>query len=451
MPKMFPEKWNGRWRNTAIVIFGAVCNLVVIPIFMSQLSPQLFGVWLLFSNLVTLMLLLLLGLDNTLPRILSYILAGTSTVHDRKISLDDLFGDSVNLNLLDDFLKRSRELIFKLSGVVAVGILLLIPYVLEMAEKYNQVKAVEILVTWLMYGIGAVFLFSFNLYNSLLRGSNEIWLANLLVALQRFLFLIISTLMLLDRQSLYSISVAFVVSNFAVFYYSRKVIRSKSDLLYIENQLKDQTGSISISQIFRNTRMLALNSISGFLILRFSMLVSALVLTVTSATEYNLTMTLYLSLHGICLEIARNYTPSLYTQQSKKNMKQLRLIYRRMRINTFSIFAVGASFLILFGNSVVTHISPDLSLVSTTPLLVISVIYMLELNHTVSAIYLSSHNYFPATVPVILSGALIALTGVAASTAFSIWGFILSQGLIQLCYNNWKWPYVVRQELSFDD
>jgi hypothetical protein len=122
-----------------------------------------------------------------------------------------------------------------------------------------------------------------------------------------------------------------------------------------------------------------------------------------------------------------------------------------MRINTLSIFAVGASFLILFGNSVVTHFSPDLSLVSTMPLLVISVIYMLELNHTVSAIYLSSHNYFPTTVPVILAGALIALTGVAASTALSIWGFILSQGLIQLCYNNWKWPYVVRQELSFDD
>ena len=449
--RIFPESWNGQWRNTTIVIFGSTCNLALIPVFIIHLTPQLFGIWLLFSNLTTLMLLLLLGLDNTLPRLLSYILAGAREVQVKKISSRDLFSEVANLDLLSDFIKRSKELIFKLSGIQAVIALLLLPYVFAAAEKYNQVKVVEILGIWLIYGIGIVFLFSFHLYNSLVRGIGEIWLANLLVAGQRLMFLTISTLMLLERQSLYSIAVAFLLSNFAVFYFSKKVIDSKLGLLTVENQIHSQVNPVSISEILGNTRLLAINSFSGFLILRFSMLASVLVLDVKTATQYNLTITLYLSLYGICLEIARNYTTLLNTYQAKKNLNQLRATYRRMRFNTLSIFATGATILIVFGNSLVMQLSPDLNLFPAAPLMVIFLIYMLELNHTISAIYLSSHNYFPMTGPVILAGAFIALVGVAASTVFSFWGFILSHGLIQLLYNNWKWPYMVRKELKIDD
>ena len=449
--RIFPESWNGQWRNTTIVIFGSTCNLALIPVFIIHLTPQLFGIWLLFSNLTTLMLLLLLGLDNTLPRLLSYILAGAREVQVKKISSRDLFSEVANLDLLSDFMKRSKELIFKLSGIQAVIALLLWPYVFAAAEKYNQVKVVEILGIWLIYGIGIVFLFSFHLYNSLVRGIGEIWLANLLVAGQRLMFLTISTLMLLERQSLYSIAIAFLLSNFAVFYFSKKVIDSKLGLLTVENQIHSQVNPVSISEILGNTRLLAINSFSGFLILRFSMLASVLVLDVKTATQYNLTITLYLSLYGICLEIARNYTTLLNTYQAKKNLNQLRATYRHMRFNALSIFATGATILIVFGNSLVMQLSPDLNLFPAAPLMVIFLIYMLELNHTISAIYLSSHNYFPMTGPVILAGAFIALVGVAASTVFSFWGFILSHGLIQLLYNNWKWPYMVRKELKIDD
>ena len=449
--RIFPESWNGQWRNTTIVIFGSTCNLALIPVFIIHLTPQLFGIWLLFSNLTTLMLLLLLGLDNTLPRLLSYILAGAKEVQVKKISSKDLFSEVANLDLLSDFMKRSKELIFKLSGMQAVIALLLWPYVFAAAEKYNQVKVVEILGIWLIYGIGIVFLFSFHLYNSLIRGIGEIWLANLLVAGQRLMFLTISTLMLLERQNLYSIAVAFLLSNFAVFYFSKKVIDSKLSLLTVENQIHSQLNPVSISEILINTRLLAINSISGFLILRFSMLASVLVLDVRTATQYNLTITLYLSLYGICLEIARNYTTLLNTYQAKKSLNQLRTTYRHMRFNALSIFAIGATILIVFGNSLVMQLSPGLNLFPAAPLTVIFLIYMLELNHTISAIYLSSHNYFPMTGPVILAGAFIALVGVAASTVFSFWGFILSHGLIQLFYNNWKWPYMVRKELKIDD
>lgn len=449
--RIFPESWNEPWRNTTIVILGSICNLALIPVFIIHLSPQLFGIWLFFSNLTTLMLLLLIGLDNTLPRLLSYILAGASKLQVEKISTKDLFGKGANLNLLSDFMKKSKELISKLTGIQVVIALLFWPYVFAASEKYNQVKVVEIFGIWLIYGIGVVLLFSFHLYNSLVRGVGEIWLANLLVASQRLMFLTLSTLMLLERPSLYSIAVAFLISNSTVFYFSKTIIDSKLRLLNVANQIPSGINQVSISEILRNTRLLAINSISGFLILRFSMLASVLVLDVNTSTQYNLTITLYLSLYGICLEITRNYTTRLNIHQAKKNLIQLRAIYRHMRFLTLSIFAAGASILIFFGNSLLQRMSPGFNLLPLAPLIVIFLIYMLELNHTISAIYLSSHNYFPMTGYVILAGTFIAFVGAAASTLFSFWGFILAHGLIQLLYNNWKWPYMVRKELRKDN
>ncbi len=412
---------------------------------MSLMTTELFGMWLLFSNLTTFMLLLLLGLDNTLPRILSYILAGATSVPNEKISPADFLSDSVQKSLLTDFLTKSRKLIFKLSAIQVVVVLLLIPYIFTTTEKYTQANVIEIILTWICYGAGIIFLFSFNLYNGLLRGFNEIWTANLFVALQRLLFLLTSTFMLLKNQSLFSISIAFAFSNFTVLFLSRKLINSRTELSTLDSVPQDQT--ITISQILKNTRLLALNSLSGFLILRFSMLASVLVLDLQSATEYNLTITLFLSLYGICLEIARNYATSLHFHQAKKNVTQLRILYRRMRFNTLAIFAVGGLALTFAGNSFASYFSPELSLLSATPISVLFLIYFLELNHTISSIYISSHNYFPMTSPVIVSGVLIVVIGVATSFVFSFWGFILSQGLIQLAYNNWKWPKLVRQEL----
>lgn len=434
--------------NTLVVSFGALCNLLTIPIFLLQLDSQDFGLWLIFSNLVTLMLLLLLGLDTTLPRLLSYILSGFKEVHHQKISSIDFYKDKVDIKLLNVFFRTTKSLIFKLTCFQIFIISAFLPFIHFISLRFGETGSLRILVEWLVYGIGGIFLFVFNLYNSLLRGTNSIWVSNLLVVFQRLSFLLLSILFLSFEKNLLAIGIASVMSNFFVFILSRRMVHKKFSLMINDSLIGKQYGNFTYGNIFQNTKKVAINSLSGFLILRTSLLSSVIVLLPNDATRFNLTVTLFLALYGISLEVARNYNTSLNIYQAKKDSEQLARTFKQMRFHTLGFFIVSGLFLMIFGGKLVSSISGDLTLIPLGHFIVLFAIYVLEMNHTISAIYLSSHNIFPVTYPGIISGILIALTGYVLANEFSIWGYIMAQGAIQLAYNNWKWPLAVRKELK---
>jgi hypothetical protein len=79
-----------------------------------------------------------------------------------------------------------------------------------------------------------------------------------------------------------------------------------------------------------------------------------------------------------------------------------------------------------------------------------SLIILLEGNHSNFAIFIVTKNNIPFLESSLISGGCIALGSFLSLkyTSFGIPGLVLVQGLTQLVYANWKWPYVVCKEFN---
>ena len=72
-----------------------------------------------------------------------------------------------------------------------------------------------------------------------------------------------------------------------------------------------------------------------------------------------------------------------------------------------------------------------------------ALIYLLELNHgPLCAAFLMTENQVPFLPAALGSGLAIVAIGLvlAAHTSLGVWSVIIAQGVVQLTYNNWKWP-----------
>jgi hypothetical protein len=62
------------------------------------------------------------------------------------------------------------------------------------------------------------------------------------------------------------------------------------------------------------------------------------------------------------------------------------------------------------------------------------------MNHSIAASYLTTLNKVPFVGAAIVSGVGVALLTLLLIKPFGIAGMVVAQGVVQLAYNNWKWP-----------
>jgi hypothetical protein len=72
----------------------------------------------------------------------------------------------------------------------------------------------------------------------------------------------------------------------------------------------------------------------------------------------------------------------------------------------------------------------------------LTIYLFLEANHSLFASYISTGNTLPYTFPFLISSiiSLILSVTIVKTTDWGVWGLILPPLIVQLVYNNWKWP-----------
>jgi len=114
------------------------------------------------------------------------------------------------------------------------------------------------------------------------------------------------------------------------------------------------------------------------------------------------------------------------------------------------LFSLGAALLILFGSPLLTIIGSNAVLPSTFILVLFSIIMLLEGNHSNFATFIVTGNSIPFVIPSLIAGAAIGIGSYLSLqfTSLGIIGLVLVQGLTQIIYANWKWPFVVCREFN---
>jgi O-antigen/teichoic acid export membrane protein len=193
------------------------------------------------------------------------------------------------------------------------------------------------------------------------------------------------------------------------------------------------------SVIWPNAWRMGLVSLGAFFITQANILICSIFLGLKTTASYGISfqlITLLASLSGVWVQVKMPQINQLRLQN--RNGEIVRIFVNRMRLVILSYLA-GTLAILFLAPKVLQMIDSKTTLLSFWPLAVFALIQFLEMHHWLYAQLVLSENWNPFMKPAIISGGAIVLASVLLTPKFGVWGLLISEGVVQACYNNW-WP-----------
>ncbi|CNG02551.1 O-unit flippase-like protein [Yersinia similis] len=423
------------------------CNIFIpfVIMFLSYkyLPLEMASVWVIFLSMISLITLFDFGLSPAIVRNVSYVISGAQNLVKRGID-DIIIKDVISYPLLSRLLFDIKRIYLYLSiiafFIIVIGGLWYFYYISPLDIKN------EVAYSWLLFSSTLIINLIYLYYVPVLTGLGEIESSYKANVLGRITWLILTLLALTLLPSILILSLCFSLSvlinrYICYFFYRRN--------FHIKNLDKIDTGVVStIPFIGHNAAKLGVVSLGAFLINRSTTLIVGIVCPIVTAGQFVLSMQVFFALMAISNILLSIKIPEISQAVAKREHYIVKILIYKVVAFSSSIYLLGFVTFLISAEYVLPTIGVSLSFLPLDYLLILGLIYFLEMNHSICATIITSKNNVPFVFASLFSGGLIILSSIILSIHFKygVVGLILSQGVVQLMYNNWKWPLMVYRE-----
>lgn len=422
-------------------------SLLLLPVVLHCLSVDDVGLWFVFTTLASLAQLLELGFQPTIARNAAYIFAGAQRLEKTGLPISEKKRSAaINLNLLSELVKAAQY-IYRLVAIVAVFTLLVggSLYILTVITK-NQ-DSMMVIVAWSLFSFGCIANFYYGYINGLLQGKGEIIAVNKIVITTRISMLIFAVTAISLGYGLLGLGLASLLSSLVgrglALVYFIKMIDGEA-----KAGQRSSKDSRMVRTLWHNASRLGVVQVGAFLIQRANVLLASSYLGLAAAASYGMTVAILIALSGFAAAIAQIRMPHLAKAQILGDNELLKALYGEILIVSSAVFSLGFVALIFLGEQLFTIISSQTQLLPALPFSTLGLIMFLELNHSQAATYLTSTNNVEFMTAGLVSGIIVVILSLIFVSGLGVWGLILSQGIVQLSFNNWKWPFEALKQLN---
>lgn len=431
--------------------FIQLCSgLFVLPLVLKMLSPEEVGMNYLMLSVSSLVALLDFGFSPQFGRNFTYVNSGAKRLLNEGVEYSD--DRQVDYHLLAVLLQTAKYVYKKLSIVCEAFMLLLgTIYMYVVTDGFTNVN--NSLVIWLLFSVSTYFTIYFTYYNSLLTGSGMIKEASIATILSRLVNIIISVVMLYYGGGLLSIVIASLVAPFVQRYYSYVKYFTPE----LREKLKSEIHKSEITELYSviwyNAKKLGINFLGSYAINRSGLFIIGLYLTLSEVGEYGLMTQLAGILSGVAQVPFATYQPKFADCRVSGNREHfIKLMTLTIAVYWF-IMISGALFIAMWGKSMLSFIGSNTQLPGTLILIVYLLSVILEGNHSMFATLIVTDNKVPFVKASLVSGfAIVVLTVIVLSTTnLRLLGVVCIPFLVQLFYNNWRWPLWVINDFGIKD
>lgn len=417
-------------------------GLLLLPILVITLNSEDLGLLFVFMTMISLAQLLEFGFQPTIARQVAYIYSGASEI--KNVGLPLITEGSVNINLLVNVIHSAKKIYMWIAVLVALllwcgGSL----YIYSLSYTGDLFTAY---ISWFLFAGSSVITFYFGYFNSLLQGRGDITLVNKTIVASRLCYAILAVIFLLFKFNLLALGIASILSCIL-----NRLLISRA-FYNSENQyLKNIKPNDNLRKIlWTNTWRLGAVQLGGFLIQRGNLFIAATFLGLTISASYGLTLQLSMIIMALANQLTLLQLPKMNALQVAGNKSELRKVYSSSVFVAFIVSILGFLLLTIFGNGLLVIIGSETKLIDEHILLLLGLVLLLEVNHSVSATYLTTTNKVPFLKASLLSGFAVILCSFVLVYwgGWGIAGLIIGQGVVQLCFNNWYWPRVAMRDLN---
>ena len=437
----------------ASAIFMVGAGLILLPFILHTMQAETVYLWNIFQGITALVLLLDFGFRPSFARNVSYIFSGVKHLQVEGVERIDDSAAEVDYSLLKSSLKAMRRFYRWMALVVLIVLATAgTAYFLYILSRYSGDKQDALWAWGLLILINCYNLYTFY-YDALLTGKGYIKRSQQITILGQTIYILVAIGLLYAGGGLVSIVAAQLLSTlvrrvlaFRVFF--TKELKQK--LRAANDADSQQSPSEVLRAISPNAIKIGLTGLGGFLVQKSALLLGGVFIPLATMASYGITLQV-MDILVRCSEVFyQSYTPKLAQCRAEGNLKLLKHYYKLSIGSLVLIFVMGGIGWIFLGDWALNLIQSDTHFVSTSMLIALLVINLLEHNHSVSAGFIMADNKIPFFIPSLLSGAatLLLLWLLLGPMKMGMWALVIAPGLAQLAYQNWKWPSVIIRELK---
>lgn len=431
-------------------LFQIGSGLVTLPLILHLLTKEEVGMNYLMLTVSSIVGLLDFGFSPQFGRNFTYVNSGARHLYKEGVK-EEGNSSEVDWHLLSVLIRTARYVYRRLS-VIALLVMLTFGtgYIWYLTHGFADVK--NSLYIWILYSFSTYFNIYFSYYSSLLTGSGMIRESSQAAIISKSIYLVLCIAFLLMGWGLFAVVAANFAAPFAQRYFSYKVYFTRELSSRLDRNITREEIRETFSVIWYNARKLGINFIGAYAVNKTGMFIIGFFLPLSVIGSYGLLIQLTTIVSGIANTLFVTYLPKVSNLRITGNIRELKRVISFTVVTGQIIMLTGALAIIFAAPPLLELIHSQTSLPAESVCILYLLVAGLELNHSQFASVISTGNRIPYVAPSLISGTLIVIfTFITLKfTGMGLTGVIIVQGIVQLAYNNWRWPLWVFRELDMN-
>ncbi|WP_316740791.1 O-unit flippase-like protein [Pedobacter antarcticus] len=431
--------------------FKIASGILILPIILRMLTTEEIALNYLLASIVAMVGLLDFGFSPQFGRNITYIFSGAQELKREGIQVVSKH-QGINYKLLVTMIETARYVYLRIAFLVVLLLATLGTwYIYKVTNGLTSVD--NAVLIWGVTILSCFFNFYYAYFDSLLIGRGLIKEAKKAAIFSKLVYIALAISFLYLGLGLLGVAISSLISAF--------VYRTVCYFYFYDNAFLKLIEGIQIDMLKRqelfktlwhNARKLGLVFLSAYAINNFSIFLAGLYLDSDTIASYGVLMQLTGIITTVSSTLFMSLNPTFSAlRTSGDNHKLVRVFAFSMNVY-YVLFILGAFILVVFGPGILHLLGANVILPSATIMVVYSLIVFFEGNHSGYATLIVTNNQVPFLKSSVIAGVFVAFGDyiILAFTPYGLLGLILVQGIVQLGYANWKWPWVICKEFKFN-
>lgn len=429
-----------------IVNYGV--HILLTPVISVKLSSYELGLWYTFTSIFTLVNFFDTGFSPLIMRNAAYCAGGAKTLLKEGIqsNVPGTVGEC-NFGLLKTLYKTARKLYSAMAAVFLVLLLFAgIPYISYITR--TEPRSVY-LAAWVVYALGVAVNIFMIFLPAYLKGLGSIAAIQKIYALGRGAQLILSISGVFGGFGILALAGSFLVGNLIIciasyLYYTAKW---KRKIMAAREQM---TQSAVLVILWFNAQKLGLVAIGRYLTTQGNILICSTFLSLETSAMYGLTIQALQTVSSVSMIYLQTVVPAISQAKVEKNFEKEKSYFSTAMVIYWGLFLSASAAVFLLANPILELLHANTKLLEGPLMAFAGLVFFLQYNQICFSLYIGMGNKVPYMKGEFWSGVISVIFSYLAVryTSLAVGGILLSQCIVQLCYNDWKWPYEVCRQMG---
>ncbi|MBD8004258.1 O-unit flippase-like protein [Bacillus norwichensis] len=434
------------WSYLSLIIFNGI-NIILLPFILAYLSKAEIGLWYTFTAVAGLVVIMDFGFQSTLSRNVTFVWEGAREI--TVTGFKESKSKSPNYNLFVNLFKVTK-IIYLFIGLIILFILFTLGTWYVYSVSKNDLSMYTIFISWGLYATAVFLNMKYAYWNAILKGIGAIKLHQQILIITKMIQLILSIIGIILGYGLIAVSLAYLISIIVnrilayIKFFSYQNNRENIKPL-IKNQINKKEVTAILKKILPNTYRQGLISISNYINLQSTTLLSSAYLGLNVTASLGLVLQIINLITTVANTFFNTYLSQFSSYRFKKQYKELKLKFKQALLVNYGITILSFIAVFFLGDIILIFLNSNVSLLDSKYLLIIMVYMFLYNNQSVFGTFIATDNKLPHYKAFFISSLLVIGTQLLLINIFepTLWSLLVPIMVIQMVYNNWKWPVEV--------